>query len=204
MTGQDPQGQPDWRDAYGQYGQQGPYGQQEPPEPQDSPPPGWGPDPYGQTPYPQGQYPQDPYAQGQYPPDPYAQGQYGQGQYGQGQYGQGQYAQGQYAQTPYPQDPYGQYSYAGYGPAGAPRSGNNGATVAALVANIIAAVLCCSGIAWIPGIITSAIALNRVNTDPESARRMTIAAWVCFAADIAVSVGFVVLVYATNGFSTDP
>ena len=168
MTWQDPQGQPDWRDAYGQYGQQGPYGQQ---EPQDSPPPGWGSDPYGQTPYAQGPYPQDPYAQGQY------------------------------AQGPYPQDPYGQYSYAGYGPAGAPGSGNNGATIAALVANIIAALLCCSGIAWIPGIITSAIALNRVNTDPESARRMTIAAWVCFAADIVVSLGFVVLVYATDGFS---
>jgi hypothetical protein len=185
MTWQDPQGQSDWRDAYGQ---QGPYGQQ---EPQDSPPPGWGPDPYGQTPHAQGPYPQDPYGQGQY-----AQGQYGQGQYGQGQYGQGQYGQG-----PYPQDPYGQYSYAGYGPAGPPRTGNNGATVAALVANIIAAVLCCSGIAWLPGVITSAIALNRVNTDPESARRMTIAAWVCFAADIVVSLGFLVLVYASGGFS---
>lgn len=170
MTWQDPQGQSDWRDAYGQ---QGPYGQQ---EPQDSPPPGWGPDPYGQTPHAQGPYPQDPY-------------------------GQGQYAQGQYGQGPYPQDPYGQYSYAGYGPAGPPRTGNNGATVAALVANIIAAVLCCSGIAWLPGVITSAIALNRVNTDPESARRMTIAAWVCFAADIVVSLGFLVLVYASGGFS---
>jgi hypothetical protein len=180
MTGQDPQGQPDWRDAYGQYGRQGPYEEQ---EPQDSPPPGWGPDPYGQTPYAPGPYPQDPYAQGQY--------------------AQGPYAQGPYAQGPYPQDPYGQYSYAGYGPAGAPRSGNSGATVAALVANIIAAVLCCSGIAWIPGIITSAIALNRVNTDPESARRMTIAAWVCFAADIVVTVGFFVLIYATGAFSTN-
>jgi hypothetical protein len=174
MTGQDPQGQPDWRDAYGQYGQQGPYGQQ---EPQDSPPPGWGPDPYGQTPYAQGPYPQDPYAQGQY-------------------------AQGPYAPGPYPQDPYGQYSYAGYGPAGAPRSGNNGATIAALVANIVCAVLCCSGIAWIPGIITSAIAMNRVNTDPESARRMTIAAWACFAANIVVCLGFLVLVYAMDGFGS--
>jgi hypothetical protein len=152
MTWQDPQGQSDWRDAYGQQ------------------------DPYGQTPHAQGPYPQDPY-------------------------GQGQYAQGQYGQGPYPQDPYGQYSYAGYGPAGPPRTGNNGATVAALVANIIAAVLCCSGIAWLPGVITSAIALNRVNTDPESARRMTIAAWVCFAADIVVSLGFLVLVYASGGFS---
>jgi hypothetical protein len=185
MTGQDPQGQPEWRDAYGQYGGQGPYGQQ---EPQDSPPPGWVPDPHGQTPYAQGPYPQDPYAQG-----PYA----------QGPYAQGPYAQGPYPQGPYPQDPYGQYSYAAYGPAGAPRSGNNGATVAALVANIIAAVLCCSGIAWIPGIVTSAIALNRVNTDPESARRMTIAAWICFAADIAVTVGIFVLIYATGSFSTN-
>ena len=193
MTSQDPQGQSDWRDAYGQYGNQEPYGQQ---EPQDSPPPGWGADPYGQAPYGQGSQPQDPYGQGQY-----AQGPYAQGPYAQGPYAQGPYAQGPYAQGPYPQDPYGQYSYAGYGPGGVPRTGNNGAAVAALVANIIAAVLCCSGIAWIPGIVTSAIALNRVNTDPESARRMTLAAWVCFAANITVSVGFLVLVYATGGFS---
>jgi hypothetical protein len=143
MTWQDPQGQSDWHDAYGQHGQQG----QDPNAAQ------WGPDPYGQSPY----------------------------------------AQDPYAQTPYPQDPYAQYSYGGYGPAGAPRSGNNGATVAALVANIICAVLCCTGLLWIPGIITSAIALNRATTDPESARRLTTAAWVCFAVNVVLAVGVLIL-----------
>jgi hypothetical protein len=162
MAWQDPHGDSDWRDAYGQYGQgqQGPQGQ-DPNAPQ------WGPDPYGQS-----QYPQDPYGQNPY------------------------------AQAPYPQDPYAQYSYGGYGPAAVPRSGNNGATIAALVANIVCAVLCCSGIAWIPGVITSAIAMGRNNTDPESARRLTIAAWVCFAANIVLSVGIIVLIYAVGGFSS--
>ncbi|MFB9838527.1 DUF4190 domain-containing protein [Actinoallomurus acaciae] len=59
MTWQDPQGQPGWRDAYGQYGQYGqgqdPYGQQS-----------YGQDPYGQNPYGQGAY--DPYGYGPYGP----------------------------------------------------------------------------------------------------------------------------------------
>ncbi|GLY83831.1 hypothetical protein [Actinoallomurus iriomotensis] len=62
MTWQDPQGQPDWRDAYGQnaYGQQG-YGQ----------------DPYGQQPYGQDSYGNGWYGQAQY--DPHGYGPYGPG-----------------------------------------------------------------------------------------------------------------------------
>jgi hypothetical protein len=139
MTWQDPQGQPDWRDAYGQYGQgQNPYGQQPP----------HGHDPYAQDPY-----------------------------------GQGQYAQ----------DPYGQYNqYGAYGPGAVPRTGNNGMAVAALVANIVSAVLCCAGVLWIPGIITAAIAMGRVNTDPDSARKLSIASWICFGVNIVLAVAVIV------------
>ncbi|GAA4487238.1 hypothetical protein GCM10023191_014860 [Actinoallomurus oryzae] len=143
MTWQDPPGQPDWRDAYGQYGQgQNPYGQ----------------DPYGQDPYGQNPY-------GAY--DPYGQGAYGQGAYGQSAYGQG--------------------AYGPYGPAGVPRG--NGMAIAALVANIVAAFLCCAGLLWIPGVITAAIALNKSDTDPESYRKLSITSWVCFAVNILLAIG---------------
>lgn len=130
-------------------------------------------------------------------------GQYGQGQnpYGQDPYGQNPYGQGQYGQGPYPQDPYGQYSYGGYGPGGVPPRAGNGMAIAALVANIVSAVLCCAGLAWIPGVITAAVALNRVNTDPESARRLSIVSWVCFAADIVLAVVGVILLGVLGGDS---
>jgi hypothetical protein len=140
-------------------------------------------DPHGQ--YGQGQ---DPYGQNPYGQDPYGQNPYGQDPYGQNPYGQGQYGQG-----PYPQDPYGQYSYGGYGPGGVPPRTGNGMAIAALVANIVSAFLCCAGLAWIPGVITAAVALNRVNTDPASARRLSIVSWVCFAADIVLAVVGVIL-----------
>jgi len=161
MTWQEPQDDPEWRSAYGDYGQESRAGQH-------------GQDPYAQTPY-----AQDPYAQGGYAHDPYGQGAYGQG--------------------PYAQDPYGQYNYAAYGPPGALRPANTGMTVAALVANIVTAVLCCMGIAWIPGVILSAVALSRANTDPESARRLTVGAWVCFAADILLAVAIIVLFGIAGG-----
>lgn len=154
MTWQEPQDDPEWRSAYGDYGHEPRTGQ------------------YGQAPH-----AQDPYGQAGYPHDPYAQG-------------------------PYAQDPYGQYNYAAYGPPGALRPANTGMTVAALVANIVTAVLCCIGVAWIPGIILSAIALSRANTDPESTRRLTVGAWVCFAVDILLAVA-VIVVFGIIGASHD-
>jgi hypothetical protein len=154
MTWQEPQDDPEWRNAYGDYGH-----------------------------------------------EPRA-GQYGQAPYGQDPYAQGGYAQDQYAQGGYSHDPYGQYNYAAYGPPGAMRTANTGMTVAALVANIVTAVLCCIGVAWIPGVILSAIALSRANTDPESARRLTVGAWVCFAVDILLAVA-VIVVFGVVGASQD-
>jgi hypothetical protein len=155
MTWQDPQGEPDWRDAYGQYGQ--------------------GQNPHGQNPYGQDPYAQDPYAQ-----DPYAQGQYG--------------------HAPYTHDPYGQYYHGGYGP-GVPQPAGRGMAIAALVANIVCAFLCCAGLLWIPGVITAAVALNRVDTDPASARRLSIVSWVCLAADLLLAVVGVILFAVLGGES---
>jgi hypothetical protein len=154
MTWQEPQDDPEWRSAYGDYGHEPRTGQ------------------YGQAPH-----AQDPWGQAGYAQDPYAQG-------------------------PYAQDPYGQYGYSAYGPPGALRPAGTGMTVAALVANIVTAVLCCIGVAWIPGIILSAIALSRANTDPESTRRLTVGAWVCFAVDILLAVVVLVL-FGIVGASND-
>jgi hypothetical protein len=163
MTWQDPNGQSEWRDAYGQYGQD-PYSQQYGPEPQDTPPPGYGQDPYGQ---------------------------------------QGPYAQAPYGQTPYGQDPYGAYNYGAYPPGVGARTGN-GLTIAALIANIVSAIFCCGiGIAWLPGTILAAIALNRNSTDPVSARKLTIISWVCFGVDIVLTViGLIVIGLMSDNHST--
>lgn len=100
------------------------------------------------------------------------------------------------------QDPYGQPGYGyGYGPPGGPRQrASNGAAIGALVANIIAAVLCCGGVAWLPGVILSAIAINRVDRYPESARTLTVWAWVCFALDVVLNIVLAVILYETGTF----
>jgi hypothetical protein len=128
-----------------------------------------GQDPYGQNPY-----AHDPYWQHTHPQDPYARG-------------------------PYAQDPYARYSYGGYGPPGDVPPGNIGLAVAALVANIISAILCCAGVGWIPGVITAAVALSRIRTDPESGRRLAIVSWVCFAADVVLAVAGFVLIGLLSG-----
>jgi hypothetical protein len=127
-------------------------------------------------------------------------------------YGKQPYQQqpGQYGQTtPGWQDPYPQYGsapgwqdpYAQYGPQypaiPVPAPVSNGLTVVALIANIATAMFTCGiGLTWLPGIILSAMALGRYKTDPESARRLTLWAWVCFALDIALTVGFYVLIFS--------
>lgn len=164
MAWQDPQGQPEWNDAYGRSGRRGGHGQ-DPyspyDEPQDTPPPGY-------------------QAHGPYAQDPYG--------YGQDPYGQDPYA--------YAQDPYAQYDHAAYGAPPVPvRTGTPGATVAALIANIASAIFCCGiGIAWIPGVVLSAIALSKHSTDPYTARKLTIGAWICFALDLVLTVvGFMLI-----------
>jgi hypothetical protein len=84
---------------------------------------------------------------------------------------------------PAPSAPYGpQYAAAPPVP--------NGSAIGALIANGSAIVFGFGGIgmAWLPGIILSVIALTRFRTDPESARRLTRWAWVCFVVDIVLTV----------------
>jgi hypothetical protein len=129
------------------------------------------------------------------------------GNQGPGPYGPDQYGQGPGWQNTQPgwQDPYaapGTYGQ-GYGPPGArPGGGSNGATVGALVANIICAVLCCGTIAWLPGVILAAVAMNRNNTDPESARRLTIWSWVCFGISLVLGGALLAVMAALGAFDT--
>lgn len=91
-------------------------------------------------------------------------------------------------------DPYGgAYGQGyGYGPPGVPvQRASNSSTVAALVCNIIGVLLCC-GLLSIPGVITSAIAMGRVDTDPESARKLTLWSWVLFG--LSVVLGIIALI----------
>lgn len=102
----------------------------------------------------------------------------------------------------YTQPGYGQPGY-GYGPPGVPhRATSNGFTIAALVCNAVAIVMCCNIVA-IPGVITAAIALGRVQTDPESARRLTIWSWSLFAASLVIGVALLI-VYVLFGIMSEP
>ena len=96
-------------------------------------------------------------------------------------------------------DPYGgAYGSAGapgygYGPPGTPaRSSSNASTIAALVCNIVAVVTCC-GVLSIPGAITSAIAMSRVDTDPESARKLTLWSWVLFGLSFVIGIVLMII-----------
>ncbi|WP_242900565.1 DUF4190 domain-containing protein [Actinomadura terrae] len=98
-------------------------------------------------------------------------------------------------------DPYGQpppgygYGYGpqGYGPPGVPYGQTrDGSTIAALICNIIGVALCCNILA-IPGVVLAAIAMGRVQTDPESARKLTMWSWIMFVAAIVLGIVFAIL-----------
>jgi len=93
------------------------------------------------------------------------------------------------------QDPYG------YGPPGVPATtASNGSALGALIANIVLSMTCC-GLLAIPGIITSAIAMGRVNSDPASARNLTLWSWIIFAVNIVIMVAIVIVYVALNARS---
>jgi hypothetical protein len=99
------------------------------------------------------------------------------------------------------QDPYGQQG-PGYGPPGVPSgSSGNGSAIGALICNILLTVLCCNVLA-IPGIVTSAIAVNRFQTDPDSARSLTAWSWVIFAANIVIWITFIVVLFLIGAFDS--
>lgn len=115
--------------------------------------------------------PQDPYGYGQ--PGPYG----GQGNGGQ-HYG--------------PPGPYG------WGPP--PPPPNNAPALAALIANCLLTVFCC-GVLAIPGIITAAVALNRVHTDPVSAKNLTTWSWVIFGVSIVLTLAALAALIALGVFA---
>jgi hypothetical protein len=130
--------------------------------------------------------------------DPY--GQYGQGPQGNDPYNQ----QGWQHTQPGWQDPYAQQQgYGYYGPPVGPPARSNGAAVGALVANIVSALLCCGGIAWLPGIILASMAMSRNNTDPESAKQLTLWSWVCFALNLVLMVALFVILFAVGVVGND-
>ncbi|HEY7484509.1 MAG TPA: hypothetical protein VH912_08600 [Streptosporangiaceae bacterium] len=136
-------------------------------------PSGWQ-DPYGRQPYGQ------PYGQ-----DPYRQMPYGQQQPGW---------QDPYAQQGW-QDPYG-WGALGVGPQ-APAS--NGAAVGAIICNCVGLVLTCGiGIAWLPGLILGGMAVNRIDSDPATARNLTRGSWICFGLNFVIAVFIGVVVYLAN------
>lgn len=112
-----------------------------------------------------------------------------------------------YQQRPGWQDPYAAGSPGGgfgYGPPGVPAApASSGSAVAALVCNIALVFFC--NILAIPGIITSGIALGKMQSDPESARNLTTWSWVIFAIALVAAVALiVVLVVAGSSTSSTP
>lgn len=108
-----------------------------------------------------------------------------------------------WADAPYPgaQPPPGYHPYA-YGPPGV-RPTSNASTTACLVCNIASVLLCC-GILGIPGAIVAAIAMGRVDSDPASARKLTIAGWILFGLSIfcGIIIGVVWFIYLVNSGSS--
>jgi hypothetical protein len=53
----------------------------------------------------------------------------------------------------------------------------------------------------IPGIVLSALALGKLNHEPDSARKLTIWAWVCFGIGLVLAVA--VIAFMFSGVTTD-
>jgi hypothetical protein len=141
------------------------------------PPPGWQ-DPYGQNPYGQNPYGQNPYAQNPY--------------------GQQQGWQDPYAQQQAWQDPYAAAGIPGMAPMPA-QPASNAAAVGAIIGNCVGLVFICGiGIAWLPGLILGGMAVSRIDSDPEAARSLTRASWICCAANFVIEALIILLVVLAN------
>lgn len=142
---------------------------------------------------------QDPYQQG-WSGNPYG----GSSPYGDPGYGSGSpYSGSAYGEQAW-QDPYAMPG-GGFGPPRPPAS--QGSAIGALVCNIIATFLCCF-LLGIPGIVTSAIAMSRTQTDPDSARSLTKWGWGLFIAQavigLIVAVIYLVVYLSGSGLESDP
>jgi hypothetical protein len=137
---------------------------------------------------------QDPYQQG-WSSNPYGGSPYSDPGYG----GSAPYGSSPYADQGW-QDPYAMPT-PGYGPPMPPAS--QGAAIGALVCNIVATFFCCF-LLTIPGIITSAIALGRIQSDPESARNLTRWSWGLFIASAILGLILVVIYAVVIATTNDP
>lgn len=93
----------------------------------------------------------------------------------------------------------------GYGPPGVPhRPASMTSAIIALVCNSLVVVSCCNVLA-IPGIITGALAIQRIERQPESARSLTIWSWVIFGVSTLIAIVVIALLIAADvGSDPDP
>ncbi len=157
------------------------------------------PDQPGQNPN-EWQSPQNPYGT-----DPQYGQQYG-SQYGQGPYGQQPYGDPGYGQQPYGYQghpgpygpPYGQQPY-GYPPR---QEGPRTHAIVALVISIVLALSCYVSLGGIAGAILSGVALSKIDTEPDTSRRMLKWTWISIGINVVLLViGFGVLIWAgVNGY----
>ncbi|MGI5154273.1 hypothetical protein [Microbispora sp. CA-102843] len=168
---------------------QGPQDWQTPSNPY-GPPSGSNPygQPSGSNPYGQQQY--GPYGP---PPGPDPNQQYGQyGQYGQsGQYGQP-------GPNPYQQQ-YGYYPPGGYPPR---QEGPRTHAIVALVISLVLALSCYISLGGIAGAILSGIALSKVDTEPDQARKLLKWTWIAIGINVVLFVvGIGAVIWAgVNGY----
>ncbi|MGI5492739.1 hypothetical protein [Microtetraspora malaysiensis] len=162
------------------------------------------PDQPGQNPN-EWQSPQNPYGTdpqfGQQYGSQYGQGPYGQQPYGDPGYGQQGYGQPGYGHQGYPGPygpPYGQQPY-GYPPR---QEGPRTHAIVALVISIVLALSCYVSLGGIAGAILSGVALSKIDTEPETSRRMLKWTWISIGINVVLLViGFGVLIWAgVNGY----
>ncbi|MCC5577393.1 MgtC/SapB family protein [Microtetraspora sp. AC03309] len=143
----------------------------------------------------QGQAYGQPYGQ------PYDQPGYGQQGYGQQGYGQPGYGS-PYGQPGYGQPPYGPPGY-GYPPQPA---GPRTHAIVALVISLVLALSCYITLGGIAGAILSGIALSKVDTEPDTARRLLKWTWISIGINVVLFIiGMIALVWAgVNGYLDTP
>ncbi|MFV2178419.1 hypothetical protein ACFHW2_33295 [Actinomadura sp. LOL_016] len=92
-----------------------------------------------------------------------------------------------------------------YGPPGVPhRPASQTSAIIALVCNSLSVVSCCNVLA-IPGIITGALAIQRVDRQPESARSLTMWSWIIFGVSTVLAIAVIALLIAADvGSDPDP
>lgn len=188
QPGQNPQ---EWQSPHNPYGT----------DPQTGQPHGgqqFGQQGYGQQ---HGQAYGQPYDQPGYGQPGYAQPGYGQPGYGQQGYGQQGYGQPGYG-SPYGQPGYGQPPY-GYPPQPA---GPRTHAIVALVISLVLALSCYITLGGIAGAILSGIALSKVDTEPDTARRLLKWTWISIGINVVLFIlGMIALVWAgVNGYLDTP